>query len=129
MATNFGGPGPVASDLVYGVLSDGSYRKHMEALRVRLAKKRREVAGRLERLGITPWLSPKGGFYLWCSLPDGRDAAAIARSALRRNVVLAPGNVFSVSQTMTGFLRFNVSQMGERQVYDVLESAMKPAGG
>ncbi|UES50282.1 PLP-dependent aminotransferase family protein [Roseibium aggregatum] len=129
VATNFGGPGPVASDLVYGVLSDGSYRKHMEALRVRLAKKRREVAGRLERLGITPWLSPKGGFYLWCSLPDSRDAAAIARSALRRNVVLAPGNVFSVSQTMTGFLRFNVSQMGEGQVYDVLESAMKPAGG
>lgn len=30
---------------------------------------------------------------------------------------------------MTGFLRFNVSQMGERQVYDVLESAMYPGGG
>jgi hypothetical protein len=27
---------------------------------------------------------------------------------------------------MTGFLRFNVSQMGNGQVYDVLESAMKP---
>ena len=42
---------------------------------------------------------PRGGFYLWCRLPDGRDAADVARAALRENVVLAPGNVFSVSQS------------------------------
>lgn len=38
VATNFGGPSPVAVELIYTILSDGSYRKHMEALRERLAR-------------------------------------------------------------------------------------------
>src|SRR6185503_7298570 len=36
VATNFGGPSPVAVELVLGALKDGSYRKHLEALRRRL---------------------------------------------------------------------------------------------
>jgi DNA-binding transcriptional MocR family regulator len=56
-------------------------------------------------------LMPRGGIYLWCQLPDGVDAADLARAALADNVILAPGNVFSVSQSMTNFMRFNVRQM------------------
>ena len=37
--------------------------------------------------------------FLWCSLPDGVDAAEIARRALADNIVLAPGNAFSLSGT------------------------------
>tara|TARA_R110002072_G_scaffold43746_3_gene122937 strand:- start:3586 stop:4971 length:1386 start_codon:yes stop_codon:yes gene_type:complete len=120
VATAFGGPSPVASDLVFSALSDGSYRKHMEATRRRLARARRETAARLGKLGIEPWLMPRGGFYLWCRLPDRRDAADVARGALRDNVVLAPGNVFSASQSQPDFMRFNVSQMTDPRVYDVL---------
>ncbi|MHA7777765.1 aminotransferase-like domain-containing protein [Roseibium sp. M-1] len=120
VATNFGGPSPIAAELLTSVLTDGSTRKHLQSLHSRLAKARREVAGRLKPLGITPWVMPKGGFYLWCHLPDGLDATHIARAALAENVVLAPGNVFSVSQSMTGFMRFNVSQMRDGRVYEVL---------
>ena len=74
--------------------------------------------------GISPWLMPRGGFYLWCSLPDGRDAAVVARAALRENVVLAPGNVFSVSQSASSFMRFNVAQMSEPRILAVLERAL-----
>src|SRR5690606_23237665 len=95
VATSFGGVSPIAAEFVLSVLSDSSYRKHLEALRRRLARARRDVAARLERHEILPWLMPRGGFYLWCSLPDGLDAAAVARAALREDVVLAPGNVFS----------------------------------
>jgi DNA-binding transcriptional MocR family regulator len=111
VAASFGGPSPVDVELIHAVLSDGSYRKHMEALRNRLARSRREVAARLTAIGITPWLMPRGGIYLWCQLPDGVDAADLARAALADNVILAPGNVFSVSQSMTNFMRFNVRQM------------------
>ena len=124
VATNFGGPSPVAVEILFTTLSDGGYRKHMEATRRRLARMRRETAGRLGKLGIRPWLTPRGGFYLWCSLPGGRDAADVARAALGENVVLAPGNIFSVSQSMPGFLRFNVSQMSEPRVFDVLARAV-----
>ncbi|MEH3147856.1 MAG: PLP-dependent aminotransferase family protein [Methylobacterium frigidaeris] len=127
VATSFGGVSPVAAALVLGVLGDGGYRKHLDALRRRLAGARREVAARLDPLGIRPWLMPRGGFYLWCRLPEGGDAAALARSALREGVVLAPGDVFSVSQTASGLMRFNVAQMGDPRVFPVLERALASA--
>ncbi|MGV6872219.1 aminotransferase-like domain-containing protein [Pseudochelatococcus sp. B33] len=127
VATSFGGVSPVAAELVFAALSDGSYRKHLQALHRRLARARRDTAARLETLGISPWLMPRGGFYLWCSLPDGRDAAAVAHAALREGVVLAPGDVFSISQTASGFMRFNAAQMGDPRVFEVLGSALRSA--
>jgi DNA-binding transcriptional MocR family regulator len=41
-------------------------------------------------------------FYLWCRLPEGRDAASVARAALRDGVVLAPGDVFSSGRASGG---------------------------
>ncbi|WP_377805439.1 PLP-dependent aminotransferase family protein [Azospirillum sp. A29] len=124
VATNFGGPSPAAAELVLATLNDGNHRKHLDGLRRRLARVRRETAARLEAIGLQPWLMPRGGFYLWCSLPDGRNAADVARAALREDVVLAPGDVFSVSHSASGFLRFNVAQMGDPRIYGVLERAM-----
>ncbi|MBK3800518.1 aminotransferase class I/II-fold pyridoxal phosphate-dependent enzyme [Azospirillum brasilense] len=124
VATNFGGPSPVAAELVLATLGDGGHRKHLDGLRLRLARLRRETADRLVAIGLQPWLMPRGGFYLWCSLPDGRDAAAVARAALDEQVVLAPGNVFSVGQSAAGFLRFNVAQMGDPRVFEVLKRAV-----
>lgn len=125
VATNFGGPSPIAGELIAGVLSGGSYRKHMDDVRQRLARARRRVASRLEALGIRPWLMPRGGFYLWCQLPEGQDSAALARAAVEESVVLAPGNVFSVSQTAASFLRFNVAQSGDPRLIAVLQQAME----
>ena len=125
VATCFGGPSPVATDLIAGVLAGGSYRKHMEELRRRLARARREIAEKLQRIGIEPWLMPRGGFYLWCRLPGGHDSTNVARSALAEHVVLAPGNVFSASQSAAAFMRFNVAQCGALKVMSVLQQAMK----
>jgi DNA-binding transcriptional MocR family regulator len=127
VATNFGGPSPLSAELVATTLRDSSYRKHLELLRRRLARARREVAEKLAPLAIQPWLMPRGGFYLWCRLPDGCDAAVVARAALQENVVLAPGNVFSVSQSFADFLRFNVAQMSDPRIFDVLARAIVKA--
>jgi DNA-binding transcriptional MocR family regulator len=127
VATNFAGPSPVAAELVFATLSDGSYRKHLSGLRSRLAKRRREVAGQLEALGVQPWTLPRGGFYLWCRLPDGRDAAEVAKAALRERAVLAPGNVFSVTQSAIDFMRFNVAQMEPQALRILARSLAGPA--
>jgi len=129
IATAFGGPSPLAAELVAHVLAGGGYRKHMEDVRRRLARARRDTAERLRHLGIVPWLMPRGGFYLWCRLPDGRDAADAARRALTEGVVLAPGNVFSVGHDMAGYLRFNVAQSGHARVQQVLRNALAPPRG
>jgi DNA-binding transcriptional MocR family regulator len=124
VATNFGGPSPLATALIAHVLAGGSYRKHIETVRRRLARARRDAAGALQRVGVEPWLMPRGGFYLWCRLPEGADSADVARAALKRNVVLAPGNVFSASQSAAAFMRFNVAQCVDPQVMRVLEATI-----
>jgi len=129
VATNFGGPGAIAAELVAGVLASGAYRKHMDDVRRRLTRARQAAVDRLAPLGLTPWVAPRGGFYLWCRLPEGADSAEIARRCLAEKVVLAPGNVFSVTQSAAGFLRFNVAQMAGDRVTTVLRAAMASAPG
>jgi len=124
VATSFGAVSPVAAELVFSTLRDGSYRKHMDELRRKLNRVRRTVATKLEALGIQPWLMPRGGFYLWCRLPGGKNAATVAQAALRDDVILAPGNVFSTSQTFSEFMRFNIAQMNSAHVFAVLERAL-----
>ena len=128
VATSFGGPSPVATELIASILAGGSYRRHMDQVRQRLASARSDVAARLRPLGVVPWLMPRGGFYLWCRLPDGIDSAELARRCLEQQVILAPGDVFSVSRTASSFTRFNVAQMSDPRVYRVLEHAMAALG-
>lgn len=115
----------LSAELVLTALTDGSYRKHMEALRARLSKAMAATNRRLKGLGIEPWLEPVAGMFLWCRLPDGLDAGEVARRALAEKLVLAPGNAFSPSQTAPHFMRFNVAQCGDERVFKVLERAMR----
>lgn len=124
VATSFGGPSPVATELIASVLAGGTYRKHMDHVRQRLAVARTDVAERLDELGLRPWFLPRGGFYLWCRLPGGYDSTELARHCLDHRVILAPGNVFSVSHTASSFSRFNVAQMSDPRVFEVLQQAM-----
>lgn len=127
VATSFVGPGPIATQLIADILAGGSYRKHMAGLRARLTAARERTAARLARLDIVPQSMPRGGFYLWCSLPEGLDSATIARRCMDLGVVLAPGNVFSVSRSATPFLRFNVAHSDSDRVENTLRTAMNAA--
>ncbi|GJE02443.1 PLP-dependent aminotransferase family protein [Methylobacterium isbiliense] len=124
LATSFGS-GRLSASLVHAVLADGHYRRHLDALRARLADAMGLTAQRLGALGLVPWLMPRGGLFLWAALPEGLDAAAVARRALAEDVVLAPGNVFSLSQSAGRHLRFNVAQCAEPRVFGVLARAME----
>jgi DNA-binding transcriptional MocR family regulator len=128
VATSFGGPSPVATQLIAGILAGGSYRKHMDEVRQRLTRARREAVDRLAPLGLAPWIMPRGGFYLWCSWLAGHDSAVIAQRCMEEKVVLAPGNVFSVSQSAKSFVRFNVAQLGDKRIFAVIKRAMESSG-
>src|SRR3546814_10446 len=97
----------------------------MEALRLRLSRAMIDVTSRLAAIGITPWIEPQAGMFLWCRLPEGIDAADVARRALAANIVLAPGNVFSLSRTANSFLRFNTAQSDDERIFKVLAMAMR----
>ena len=123
IATSFGS-GQVSSALVLNVLKDGSYRKHLESLQMRLAREMVEMSSRLKNVGIQPWLQPQAGIFLWCQLPDRTDATELSRAALMQNIVLAPGNVFSPSQSASHFMRFNVAQSHDDRLFAFLHQAV-----
>lgn len=127
IATSFAA-GRLSSELVLLLLTDGSYRKHLEELRVRLSRAMDATTGRLATLGITPWLQPRAGLFLWCRLPNGIEAADVARACLADNIVLAPGNAFSLSHNAGSFLRFNVAQSEDARIFRSLERALGRCG-
>lgn len=115
----------LSAQLVHALLTDGTYRRHTEMLRSKLADAMTLVANRLKAAGLELWTEPQGGLFLWARLPEGMDSAPIARHALQHGVVFAPGNVFSPSRTAANYLRFNVAQSMEPRVFEVLHNAMR----
>ncbi len=124
LATSFG-TNDLAAQVTHRLLIDGSYRGHLDALRPRLARAMAFTAEHLDRLGFTLWTRPESGMFLWAQLPNKLDSSEIAIRALERGLVLAPGNVFSLSQTANHFLRFNVAQCANKRVFDVLAETMR----
>jgi DNA-binding transcriptional MocR family regulator len=120
IATSFGG-GAFSADLTWRVLKNGAYRKYIDGLHIRLARAMDETIAKLKEIGLKPWLIPNAGMYVWAQLPDGCDAGDVARLALTHHIILAPGNVFSLSGNASSFLRFNVSQCQNPIIFEVLE--------
>jgi len=121
------GNGHLSAVLLHRLLADGGHRRHLDGLRAKLSGAMAQTIPRLAALGLTPWVEPRGGLFLWARLPDGLDGAAIARHGLKNGVIFAPGEVFSLSPATRGHLRFNVALCGPPRIFEVLEEAMRGA--
>ena len=115
---------PLSAEILHAVLTDGGYRRHIEGVRTRLARATARTLARLRDVGIAPWIEPAAGLFVWARLPDGRDAASLARAALEENIVLAPGNVFSTNGVWGDYLRFNVVMSDDDRVSAFLARAL-----
>lgn len=124
VATSMSG-NPLSADILHAVLTDGGYRRHIESVRSRLARATARTMARLREVGITPWIEPAAGLFIWARLPGGLDAAKIARAALAENIVMAPGNVFSTNGMWSDYMRFNVVMSDNDRVSDFLARACR----
>ncbi len=127
LAVQFGG-GPAAADVIHRVLTNGIYRRHLSALRARLGTAMGATVQKLKRVGLIPWIEPRGGIFVWASLPGGLRAADVARFALNEGVILAPGDAFSLSNAPSSLLRFNVAQCADARIFKILEGGISHAG-
>lgn len=61
------------------------------------------------------WVKPKGGMFLWLQLPEGLDAEALLRSAVRKGVAFVPGSSFYGENPQRNTARLNYTyNTGER---------------
>ncbi|RAP75443.1 PLP-dependent aminotransferase family protein [Paenibacillus montanisoli] len=61
------------------------------------------------------WEQPKGGMFLWLELPEGLDAEALLRAAVKKNVAFVPGASFYAAEPQRNTARLNFTYTtGER---------------
>lgn len=119
LATTFGN-NELSARLIHKLLIDGSYRKHVEAIRQRLRRMAGMTRKRIKDCGMEIWGAPAGGPFLWAQADRDCDTSEMAKKALRADMLLAPGNVFSVTNTAGNFLRFNIAHSQDPKIFEFL---------
>jgi DNA-binding transcriptional MocR family regulator len=107
--------------LVYGALTEGRWRKHLKALRERLAEAHERVAGRLGKLGFDIFAEPKAGMFLWARHPLRRDAGELSNQASEHDIMLGPGHLFTADLVPSAWIRFNVAFCSDERLFDFLQ--------
>ena len=68
------------------------------------------VSALREAFGTTlQWPEPRGGFFLWATLPDGIDADAMIPRAIEQGVIYVAGEAFFVNGSGRDFVRLSFS--------------------
>ncbi|MBS0416528.1 MAG: PLP-dependent aminotransferase family protein [Proteobacteria bacterium] len=105
------------------VLDSGRYRKHLETLRNRLSRMRRDAVQALTGAGIR-FDNPTGeGIFLWGRVPDTTAIDELVRGAREQSILLAKGALFSPTKESRQWLRFNVAHSTAPPLIRYLKSA------
>jgi DNA-binding transcriptional MocR family regulator len=97
--------------VLYKVLTEGHYRRHVERLRARLDGVRDKAARMLEKTGLRLFSAPGAGMFLWAD--TGVDSDALAAAGHEAGFLLTPGSLFSPNQSPSTWMRFNVANCGD----------------
>jgi DNA-binding transcriptional MocR family regulator len=109
----------ICERIVYKILSEGHYRKHVDRLRGKLAGVRDKTVKHLERVGLTVDISPAAGMFLWAD--TGRDTNVLTEKGLEQGYLFAPGSLFSPNQLPSTRMRLNVANMADPGLMRFLE--------
>ena len=110
--------------VVYKILSEGVYRKHLERIRARLDGARPQAIRRIEALGLKLESLPSAGMFLW--VDAGRDTSVMAAQAMEQGLLLAPGSLFSPDQLPSTRMRLNVATREDSPLWAFLAGAAGP---
>jgi DNA-binding transcriptional MocR family regulator len=115
--------------LIYLMLMDGHYRKHLSRLHERLAEVRLNVVRAFERIGLELFVEPSDGMFVWARLPHIEDSLTLAEASQRDGILLAPGAVFRPHLERSPWMRFNVAVCEDMRVQRWLQrqAAVKAA--
>lgn len=93
-------------------LTAPAWPRHLSTLRRALTVRRNTLAEALRAAGLDPGRLPGGGLNLWVRLPDGADAAAVARRSARDGVRVLAGDAFHAAEPDGPYLRLTYCAAG-----------------
>jgi DNA-binding transcriptional MocR family regulator len=109
------------------VLDSGRYRKHLDTVRARLSRMRRDARQALVGTGISFESSVGEGIFLWGRVPDSTPVDELVRKAREQSILLAKGTLFSPSRGCGQWLRFNVAHSTAPPLIRFLGETLKTA--
>lgn len=113
--------------VVFRVLSEGHYRRHLDRLRARLAAAQEPALRAIERLGLRPFATPGIGMFVWADA--GIDTNPVARAMLDRGYLMAPGSLFLPDQRPSTWMRFNIANSTNPAMLAALDATLQTARG
>lgn len=109
------------------VLDSGRYKRHVDQVRARLARMRRDARQALESAGIRFDGAIGEGIFLWGRLPDSIPVDDLVRRARDKSILLAKGSLFSPSHSSAQWLRFNAAHSAAAPLVRFLSDAVREA--
>jgi len=104
-----GGLNPFTSGVVRGAMELGLMDENLALLKKTYSRRMQAMCAAL-RSGLPAsvrFTEPSGGFFIWLSLPEGRDTLEILRKAQKRDMEFMPGPKFSSRQGLKNCLRLS----------------------
>jgi DNA-binding transcriptional MocR family regulator len=104
-------------------IGSGAYDRHLFQLREQLRTQREATADAIARYfpSGTRLSMPVGGVVLWVELPTGSDSGRPFEAALTQGIRIAPGTIFSNSQSLASFIRLSCPQPFDQALDDALQ--------
>jgi DNA-binding transcriptional MocR family regulator len=109
------------------VLDGGRYKRHVEQVRTRLARMRRDARVALESAGVEFAADPGEGMFLWGRVPEAAPVDELVRRARERSILLARGSLFSPEEGCKQWLRFNVAHSTSAPLVRFLRESLRAA--
>lgn len=113
-----------AQMVAYEVAKDGFLDEHVKLIRKVYRERRDVMLDSLKRFfpPEVKWTYPRGGLFLWVTLPKGMNCQRLFEDALRENVAFVPGDCFYAGNGFVneGFLHFrlNFSYVSPEQIHE-----------
>jgi DNA-binding transcriptional MocR family regulator len=114
--------------IVADMIVDGTFDRHLAALRTEHRRRRDAMIGALERRGAEgklQWTVPDGGLYLWCRLSGRTKASQVHAHALAESLAFVPGEAFYIDQAGDRELRICYSSVAPHRAEDVAKRIMR----
>ncbi len=94
-----GGANPLAAQIVAEYCRSGYWDAHLANIRSLYQSRRDTMLAALARYmpDDVHWMHPAGGFFVWLTLPESLDGAAVKAEAAKRGVLVAAGEGFFVN--------------------------------
>lgn len=98
-------------------LASGGYDHHLRHIRKVYARHVAQMSQAVTRYfpPETRVTRPQGGFVLWVQLPEQIDSLELYKRALKAEITITPGYIFSATHQYHNFIRLNAAFWSERE--------------